>query len=403
MAEQDSRNVSNEAGTHRRMRRGTQVMARIGFLINPIAGMGGRVGLKGTDGVVTEAVRRGAVAIADVRAIEMLGTLKRLVDQEPRRPDIQWLTCAGAMGAEALRQAGIDRFDIVCEPATTPSARDTERAVSAFVAAQVDLVVFCGGDGTARDVCGVTQQGTAVLGIPSGVKMYSGVFGMSAVRTAEILLAFIRQQIGVAQVEILDLDEDAYRHGEWIVRLHLTALAPFEPSRLQAGKAMTNDADDAAVKHDIGDELRDQIDADPDAVFVLGPGSTVRAIAQALGIDTTLLGVDAIVGGKLAGKDLGEGPLLDLLQRYGRRKLVLSPIGAQGFVLGRGNQQLSPTVVRTIGPGNLVIVATPAKLARTPLLRFDTGDPALDCELISRKYMPVIVGYRRMRMVKTDG
>jgi predicted polyphosphate/ATP-dependent NAD kinase len=136
-------------------------------------------------------------------------------------------------------------------------------------------------------------------------------------------------------------------------------------------------------------------------LFLLGPGSTVEAIGRALGIDKTLLGIDAFVGGRQVGRDLDEAQILDLLRVHPKCKLILSPIGAQGFVLGRGNQQLSPAVIRAIGPDNLIIVATPAKLARTPVLRFDTGDAALDARLISLRYLPVLVGYRRLRMVKT--
>ena len=80
---------------------------------------------------------------------------------------------------------------------------------------------------------------------------------------------------------------------------------------------------------------------------------------------------------------------------------MLSPLGAQGFVLGRGNLELSPAIVRQIGIENIVIVATPAKLARTPVLRFDTGDPGLDDELAQAGYLRVIVGYHRQRMAAT--
>jgi len=376
-------------------------MTRIGFLINPIAGMGGRVGLKGTDGVAAEAARRGAQPIANTRALEALRELRRLLEGTPQAPDLTWLTVSGTMGCDALRAAGFAAIEVVHDAAAEPSAQDTQAAVRQFLAAKVDLILFCGGDGTARDICGITGESTPILGIPSGVKMYSGAFGVTPARTAEILLRYIRQEIGLASVDIVDLDEEKYRRDEWAVRLYMSARTPFEPSYVQAAKALIVGADEDAVKEDIAAQLREEIDARPGALVLLGPGSTLQAVARALHVDKTLLGIDAIAHGGVVGKDLAEHQILELLTRYGERKLILSPIGGQGFVLGRGNQQLSPTVIRKIGAENIILIATPAKLARTEVLRFDTGDPALDADLLSRKFLPVVIGYRRTRLVKT--
>jgi predicted polyphosphate/ATP-dependent NAD kinase len=230
--------------------------------------------------------------------------------------------------------------------------------------------------------------------------MYSGVFGITPARTAEILLRHLMQQIGLASAEIVDLDEERYRRGEWAVRLHMAARTPFEPSCVQTSKALIAGADEDAVKDDIAAHLREAIAANPGTLFLLGPGSTVQAVGRALDIDKTLLGIDAVADGGVVGKDLAERQILDLLDRYPDRRLVLSPIGAQGFLLGRGNQQLSPAVIRGIGIGNIMVIATPAKLARTPLLRFDTGDAALDADMISRKFFETIIGYHRTRLVK---
>jgi predicted polyphosphate/ATP-dependent NAD kinase len=378
-------------------------MPRIGFLINPIAGMGGRVGLKGTDGVAAEAVRRGAQPTANTRALEALCKFKHLLDCAPNPPAIEWLTVAGAMGRDALQSAGFAAIEVVHVASTAPSAQDTKAAVEKFLAAGVDLILFCGGDGTARDICGITGEATPVLGIPAGVKMYSGVFGVTPVRTAEVLLRYLSLEIGLTRVEIVDLDEDKYRRDEWAVRLYMSAWTPFEPTYVQSAKALVAGADEEAIKDDIAEQLREEIEARPETLFLLGPGSTVQAVGRALQIDKTLLGIDAIADGKVVGKDLAERQILDLLDRHPVRKLVLSPIGAQGFLLGRGNQQLSPAVIRRIGDENIIVMATPAKLARTPLLRFDTGDAKLDADMISRKFFPVIVGYHRMRLVKVAG
>ena len=372
-------------------------MKRIGFLINPIAGMGGRVGLKGTDDVADEAARRGARPVAHLRAGE---TLRELGGQEGARSKIHWITCAGPMGEDALKDAGFSDIEVIYEPADGTSRDDTEAAVRLFLDAGVDLVLFCGGDGTARDVCAVTGRETPILGIPSGVKMFSGAFGVTPAKTAGILVGFVEERLTLADVEVMDLDEERYRQGEWAVRLYTLVSTPYEPDHTQSAKMLITERTDADVKDEIAGYLVETIEASPEVLFVLGPGSTVQAVGQRLGIDKTLLGVDAIAGGEVVGADLDERRLLSLLDRYPLCELVLSPIGAQGFVLGRGNLQLSPDVIRRIGDGNLIVVATPAKLARTPVLRFDTGDGELDAELVGRGYIPVVVGYRRRRLAK---
>lgn len=375
-------------------------MPRIGFLINPIAGMGGRVGLKGTDGVAVEAERRGAQPMANVRALEALGHFKRLLDRTSHPPPIEWLTATGTMGQEALQNSGFTAAETVHDTPRTPTARDSKATVERFLAAGVDLVLFCGGDGTARDICAVTGEATPVLGIPAGVKMYSGVFGVTPAHTAEILMRYLASEIGLARVEIVDLDEEKYRRDEWAVRLYMAAQTPFEPTYLQAAKALITGVDEEAIKDDIAEQLREDIAAKPGTLFLLGPGSTVQAVGRALRIDKTLLGIDAVADGKVVGKDLAEQQILALLDRYPERKLVLSPLGAQGFLLGRGNQPLSPTVIRRIGADNIIALSTPAKLARTPRLRVDTGDAALDADMISRKFLTVVIGYHRTRLVK---
>jgi predicted polyphosphate/ATP-dependent NAD kinase len=376
-------------------------MALVGFIINPIAGMGGRVGLKGTDDVAAQAMRLGAAPIAQERALEALHELRRLIERESPVLAIRWLTASGAMGLDALHAAGFTAVEAVYEAAGESSARDTAACAAKCVAAGVDLTLFCGGDGTARDICAVTGTATPVLGIPSGVKMYSGVFGVTPARTAELCLRFLKGEIGTARVDVLDLDEEKLRAGAWAVRLHMAASTPFEPSLTQAGKALIASGDDDEVTADIAAELRERIAADD--LLLFGPGSTVQALARALGLDKTLLGIDAFAGGRSAGSDLNERQLLDLLSRRRRCLLVLSPIGVQGFVLGRGNQPLSPAVIRRIGIDNMIVVATPAKLARTPVLRFDSGDAALDSQLTSRRYLPVVIGYRRQRLVEVAG
>jgi predicted polyphosphate/ATP-dependent NAD kinase len=361
----------------------------IGFLLNPIAGLGGRVGLKGTDGVAQEALRRGARPVAPGRAAEMLGALRALLDATPRAPEIHWLTCAGAMGADALEAAGFEVGEICHRPGDPTASEDTRTAARRFAEAGAELVVFCGGDGTARDVHDATARRVPILGVPAGVKMYSGVFGVTPTRTARILLGFLQGELAPAEVDVLDTDEAGYRRGEWSMRLHGVALTPYEPSLVQGAKALLTTRSDREAKAAIAADLCEQIEAEPETLVLLGPGSTVAAIARRLGVEKTLLGIDAVRGGRRVA----------VLRHHPRCRLVLSPIGAQGFVLGRGNQPLSPEVVRRIGRENLVVAATPAKLARTPLLRLDTGDAELDAQLARTGYLEVVTGYHLRRLV----
>lgn len=371
---------------------------RIGFLVNPISGMGGRVGLKGTDGVAEEAIRRGARPVAPEKAALSLRRLRVLLRGRAEGGEIDWLTASGAMGEDALRAAGFETVEIVHRSAAAPSAADTIAATRAFLGAGVELILFCGGDGTARDVTQTAGEETPVLGVPSGVKMYSGVFGVSAERTAEILARFVQGELSLAKAEVLDLDEEKYRRGEWAVRLVGSALTPFEPSYTQAAKALIAESSDADAQADIADYLAELVAARPGRLFLLGPGGTVQAVAERLGARKTLLGVDALLGGEIVGRDLAEKGLLALLDRHPDAELILSPIGAQGFVLGRGNLQISPQVVRRVGVDRLTVIATPAKLGRTPRLRFDTGDAQLDAALAARGHLSVITGYRRRRL-----
>ena len=375
---------------------------KIGFLINPVAGMGGRVGLKGTDDLAETAARLGAEPVAAGRAQDALIALKTMIEGRPIPHNLDWVTCSGAMGKDLLGAAGFDRIEVLYRIGSKTTAADTREAVKHFLAAGVELILFCGGDGTARDIASVVGQEVPILGIPSGVKMYSGVFGTTPERTARLVFGFLDGSTQAAEADLLDLDEERYRHGEWVARPVGAALTPYEPTLTQAAKAFVTEKTDTEVKADIAAEIGDRIEAAPETLFLLGPGSTVRAVADRLGIEKTLLGIDAVVGGDLVGRDLNERDILKLAGRIRNAVLVLSPIGAQGFVLGRGNLQLSPAVVQWIGTGNIVVVATPAKLRRTPVLHFDTGDSALDQQLAGNGFIPVITGYRRMRMVPVD-
>jgi len=374
-------------------------MKKIGFLINPIAGMGGKVGLKGTDGVVDRAAELGAEPVAHLKAVGMLGKFKKVFGSEL---SVEWLTCSGEMGQNALLEVGIEAAEVFQVEGKNTDVQDTKNAVKKFLDYEVDIIVFCGGDGTARDICELTEDKMPILGIPSGVKMYSGVFGISPERTAEILLGFIEDELTVSKVEILDLDEEKYRNDDWDVKLYDTALTPFESTYIQASKMMMSEVSENDIKEEIAEYIVELIKENPETLFILGPGSTTEFVSGELGLEKTLLGIDAVMNGNLVGEDLNEKDILALMDDHSEYRLVLSPIGAQGFVLGRGNLQLSPMVIRKVGRENIIVISTPAKLLRTPVLRFDTGDSELDSELHGKGYFSVVIGYRLSRLVKVE-
>jgi predicted polyphosphate/ATP-dependent NAD kinase len=366
---------------------------RVGFLVNPIAGLGGRVGLKGTDGVAEEAVRRGATPVAPGKAEELL----RALAARPQAASIEWRTCSGPMGEEALRAAGLIHEVVYrCTPPT--SSEDTKRACEAFMGGQVDLVVFVGGDGTARDIATVVGESMPIVGVPAGVKMHSAVFGVHAASVAAILADFVDGNTATVEAEILDVDEAEYRQGHWVVRLYATAKTLHEPTLIQTGKMMFEELPDRDARDAIAEHVLEEMDEEPGTLFLLGPGGTLDHVKRKLGIRGSLLGVDAVKGKKLVAADLDESGLLRLLGAHPTAKLVLSPIGAQGFVVGRGNQEVSPAVIRRVGLGNLMVVATPDKLRHTPELRVDTGDPELDHEFAAKEYLFVVQGYREMKV-----
>jgi len=305
------------------------------------------------------------------------------------------------MGAESFRAAGwtLPGSAEVYRPAgAATSAEDTERACAAFLEAGAELVVFCGGDGTCRDVARAVRNRVPILGVPAGVKMHSGVFAVHPAAAAELIAAWVDGGVDVADAEVLDVDEAAYRRGEWSVRLFGTARTLRAPSLVPAGKLLVAEVAEDDIRVEIADHLQDLFEAEPDTVFFLGPGSTIEHVARRLGIEKSPLGVDAVLRGRSIAQNLDERRILEVLDAHRRAKIIVSPIGAQGFLLGRGNLQLSPEAVRRIGPGNVIVVATPAKLAVTPVLRVDTGDVALDEEFARRTYWLVVIGYKTSKL-----
>lgn len=355
-------------------------MRRIGFVVNPIAGMGGRVGLKGTDGKVTEAIERGAEMRAPQRARDALVALADAGEE------IELLTYGGVMGEDEARDAGFDPT-VVGESRETgieTTAADTRAAVDAFLEHGVDLVLFVGGDGTAVDVAERIEdadQTVPILGVPAGVKVYSEVFGVTPEAAGHIAATFESTE----SAEVNDIDEDEYREGEVHTELRALAKVPAAEQR-QASKQLGGGSVEG-----IADGFVEEVS--PGVTYVLGPGSTVGTIAEKLDVDGTPLGVDVYRDGELLVTDGAADDILDALGE--ENVIVISPIGGQGFVFGRGNQQISPEIIRQ---SDVEIVASRRKLDDIGVLRVDTGDEELDEEL--RGWQRVRVGRHERRLME---
>lgn len=349
----------------------------LGLIINPVAGMGGSVGLKGTDGIdiLKEARRRGARSIAGDRA---LIAMSRIADTAQR---MRVVTGSGVLGEEAARSLGFDPT-IVHRPdreGTTPA--DTRAAAAALIALSVDLILFVGGDGTARDVLSATDGHTPILGVPAGVKMHSAVFGTSPANAGHLAALYLARSptVRLREAEVMDLDEAAFREDRLAARLYGYAPSPFQRGLSQNAKAGSHTGGNAAL-----DAVARQVAARmmPGDLYILGPGTTTQRVADALGLRSTLLGVDAVLDGRLVGSDLDEQALLMLIE--GRDAcIVVGVLGGQGSLFGRGNQQISAEVIRRVGRERIIVLSSMEKLIalETPTLRVDTGDAAVDAML----------------------
>ena len=379
-------------------------MKKIGLIINPVAGMGGSVGLKGTDHVVEEALRRGAVPGSEKRAETALRELL------PYKDELLICTGAGHMGGELAQRMGF-RTEVLPAGTDTGAAKtpaDTDiLAASAFCFAtagsdtsalgkrllneQADLLLFAGGDGTARDIYQAVGTELVCVGIPAGVKIHSPVYAKNPGAAGKLAAMWMSGRIKrYEEKEVLDIDEDAYRSGHINTALYGYLKIPAERALTQNRKAPTPLSDEAAIES-IAYEVTDHME--PDVVYLVGAGTTTRGVMKKLGLPNTLIGVDVVENGKVLENDAYGERILSHI-RGKRAKLILTVTGGQGFLFGRGNQQLTPEVIRTVGKENLIILATSSKLAElrgNPLL-VDTGDDALNEELCG--YYRVITGYK---------
>ena len=347
-------------------------MLRVGVLVNPIAGLGGAVGLKGSDGVLLQAQ---AIALgARPRSIErMRAALAVLADSADRLRVVAW---GGAMGADALADSRLDHI-VVGEPKSPSDAADTTRAVRALCAHGVDVLLFAGGDGTARDIASAIEPHVPMLGVPAGVKMHSGVFAVTPADAGAVIRRLARGElVAIDDAELRDVDEGAVRAGRAATRSSGFVRSLRLGGYVQHVKSEGRENEDLVkveIAHEIAERARNCAGA-----IVLGPGTTVAAVKRELGVEPTLLGIDVWRAGRTLARDVAERDLDAIVDAS--TVVVVGFAAQQGILFGRGNQALSARILARVARENVWVVASRTKLATLggAALRVDTGDVALD-------------------------
>ncbi len=364
---------------------------RFGLIINPFAGIGGKVGLKGSDGVDIreEAFARGATKQAENRARTTLAPLVELASS------VEWLCASGSMGQNLLKELGF-KHTLVYQAKNPSEDLDTLELVKLLNQQDLDLVVFVGGDGTARNICSVIKPNLPVLGIPAGVKIHSGVYAITpkaAFKVLENILA--NKMVSLIEASVMDIDENAFREGHVKAKKYGTMLVPAEHEYIQATKVSTsqlNKEHEVVYQADIAEFVIEQFD--DDFHYLIGSGTSCAAVMDALDLPNTLLGIDWVHQEKVMQQDLNEQAILELLAKFpGKVKFIITIIGGQGHIIGRGNQQISAKVLTNLDKQDLIIIATKSKLAQLeskPLI-IDSDDPQINQKFSGLHR--VIVGY----------
>lgn len=358
---------------------------KLGLIINPIAGMGGKVGLKGTDGleILERARSLGAEPESPKKAIRALEVLA------PFKDEIEIYTYPGAMGEDEAKAVGFNPIVLGSLNRDTV-ASDTEEAAKKMVEMGVDLVLFAGGDGTARNIYNAIGDKVPVIGIPAGVKIHSGVYANHPRSAGEVALQYLQDEhMATKEAEVMDIDEDAFREGYVTARLYGYMTIPLVPNLVQAQKDGGFESEEAAIDG-ISDKIVEEMN--DDAYYIIGSGTTLRPIMDKLGLANTLLGIDIVKNKELVASDVNERQILDIIGDS-KAKIIVTIIGGQGYIFGRGNQQLSGEVVKRVGKKNIRIVATKNKLLSLhdgPIL-VDTGDEEVNSMFTG--YMKVLMSY----------
>ncbi len=367
-------------------------MRKIGLIVNPIAGMGGSVGLKGTDGdIYQEAVRMGATPVVPQRVSELLSQIKR-------RKEIFFLVAPGIMGVEYIKDKGFN-FEVIGKISEHTTSEDTISIAKEMINKTIELLIFCGGDGTARDIYDAIGLKMPVVALPAGVKMFSSVFALNPRAAAQIVDKFLEEAVETQEQEILDINEDLVRDDILESRLYGYLKVPKILSLIQSSKSGSKLGKTVREnKQEIAQFIIENMEND--ILYLLGPGTTAKTITDILKLPKTLLGIDAIYNKKNVGKDVNEQGILELLEKYSKVNVIVSPIGGQGFVFGRGNKQFTPEILKRIGKKNIKIIATEEKMRELDCLRIDTGNIEVDNTL--KGFTKVIIGYKEELVLKIE-
>lgn len=369
-------------------------MKKIGLLVNPIAGMGGRVGLKGTDGrdVLKRAISLGAVKEAPEKAKKALSKLVEIKDK------FKIYTASGLMGEDECKELSLN-YEVIYKTSNESSVTDSKNLLKCFLENGIELIFFVGGDGTARDVYSVIEDKIVVIGVPAGVKIHSPVYGNTPEQAGSLLFEVISgADLSIIEQDVVDIDEDAFRADRVEVRLYGYLKVPFDRRYLQNKKSPTPQSDSDAqvsIACDIIDDMKD------DVFYIIGSGTTTMYIMKELDLPYTVLGVDIIKNKKLIKKDCNEQDILKIIKNE-RAILIVTPMGGQGYIFGRGNQQLSADVLRKIDKKDIIIVCTDGKLKGITaghLIAY-TMDEQIDKKL--KGYYRVKTGYQREKMILVD-
>ena len=368
-------------------------MFRLGVIVNPYAGLGGTVGLKGSDGeaTVAEAFNRGAEPRAMARMRRALQVLL------PWREQLHLFCYAGDMGESCAVALNLAYTLVGCPSAQITTAGDTCEAARVLMAQGVDLILFAGGDGTARNIADAVGTRQAVLGVPSGVKMHSGVYAITPEGAGHIVQLLLEGKwVPIVEQDVKDIDEDAFRAGQVRARFYGTLLVPEAPQFLQQVKNSGARVDELAQIDVASEVIEHLVD---DTLYIVGPGSTTQVLLQQMNLAGSLLGVDLMRNQQLLATDVTAQDISNALDQHtGEVRIIITAIGGQGHIIGRGNQQLTPDILRRVGKENIQVIATREKilaLQGRPLL-VDSHDPVLDKTFAG--YLPVITGYRERIM-----
>ena len=357
--------------------------------------MGGKVGLKGTDGkeILEKAKKLGAKKEAPSKAINALEKLESL------KKSLLIVTCSGNMGQLEAEKCGFKTKIVLEVEEDKTTYEDTRMAVARILEEDVDLLMFVGGDGTARDIYNVVKDKLVVLGVPAGVKIHSPVYANTPEKAGELALLYLKEEkVYVKEEEVVDIDEDAFRDDIVSTRLYGYLKVPFKKSFMQNKKAPTplsEGQSQKAIALDIVDHM------EKGTYYIIGPGTTTRAVMTTLGLPYTLLGVDIVFNKKIVKLDASEKDILNYIQDS-PSKLIITPTGGQGYLIGRGNQQISSNVLKKIGKDNIIIISTNGKIINLqgkPLLIY-TGNKEIDSML--KGYYRIKVGYEQSIMYKIE-